>query len=108
MKNQVYSEFAQYYDMLGWNKFAHVCAERLKTFVRFRGSGNETVLDLACGTGELEHRLQRTNLKFTGVDLSWQMLSQARRKTNGVFRQRKPSGRNYCCKKTVQNSQNAP
>ncbi len=84
MKNQVYSEFAQYYDMLGWNKFAHICAERLKTFVRFRGSGNETVLDLACGTGELEYRLQRTNLKFTGVDLSWQMLSQARRKTDSV------------------------
>ena len=84
MKNQVYGEFARYYDLLGWNQFSHICAQRLKNFVRLRGVGNETVLDLACGTGELEYKLKRTGLKFTGVDLSWSMLAQARRKNNGV------------------------
>jgi SAM-dependent methyltransferase len=70
--------------MLGWNRFSHLCAERLKNFVRFRGNGRKTILDLACGTGELEYKLRRTNLKFTGVDLSRQMLTQARRKNNGA------------------------
>ncbi|MCD6161403.1 MAG: class I SAM-dependent methyltransferase [candidate division Zixibacteria bacterium] len=84
MKNQNYTDFAKYYDMLGWNKFSHVCAERLHNFIRFRGVGNESVLDLACGTGELEYKLRNTNLKFTGVDLSMSMLTQARRKINGV------------------------
>ena len=84
MKDQIYSDFARYYDMLGWNRFSHVCAQRLKNFVRFRGDGSETVLDLACGTGELEYRLRQTNLQFTGVDLSWPMLTQARQKNNGV------------------------
>lgn len=84
MKDQNYTDFAKYYDMLGWNRFSHVCAERLKNFVRFRGIGNESVLDLACGTGELEYKLRNTNLVFTGIDLSMPMLAQARRKNNGV------------------------
>ena len=81
-KTQVYGEFARYYDKLGWNKFSQICAERLKAFVRFRGMGKETVLDLACGTGELEYRLKNSRLEFTGVDISWKMLSSARRKNN--------------------------
>jgi SAM-dependent methyltransferase len=80
IKKNVYGEFARYYDLLGWNRFSRVCAERLKNFVRFRGRGNETVLDLACGTGELEYKLRGTGLKFTGVDLSRLMLKQARQK----------------------------
>jgi len=85
MKNdRTYGEFARYYDMLGWNRFAQICAERLKNFVAFRGAGEETVLDLACGTGELEYRLKRTKLQFTGVDISGKMLAEARRKNKGV------------------------
>jgi len=80
----VYGDFAGYYDLLGWNGFARFSAERLKNFVAFRGHGYETVLDLACGTGELEYILRRSKLQFTGVDLSWKMLSQARRKNKGV------------------------
>jgi ubiquinone/menaquinone biosynthesis C-methylase UbiE len=80
MKKQVYGKFARYYDLLGWNRFARICAERLKNFIAFRGNGSEAVLDLACGTGELEYQLQKTNLKFTGVDFSREMLARARRK----------------------------
>jgi len=80
----VYGDFANYYDMLGWGNFARLSAERLRNFVTFRGQGNETVLDLACGTGELEYILKRTKLQFTGVDLSWKMLSQARGKNKGM------------------------
>ena len=81
----IYKDFARYYDSLGWNRFARVSAERLKNFVAFRGNGAESVLDLACGTGELEHRLRRSGLQFTGVDISWKMLTEARRK-NGKGR----------------------
>lgn len=82
--SNVYGDFANYYDILGWSNFARFSAERLKSFVIFRGHGNETVLDLACGTGELEYILRRTKLQFTGVDLSRKMLTQARRKNKGV------------------------
>jgi SAM-dependent methyltransferase len=84
MRNSTYEDFANYYDMLGWNRFSKLCAQRLENFVRLRGKGNETVLDLACGTGELEYRLNRTNLRFTGVDISQKMLKQARRKNKNI------------------------
>lgn len=84
MKTNIYGDFAFYYDLLGWNRFSKICAQRLKNFVRFRGKGNETVLDLACGTGELEYRLHKTKLRFAGVDISRQMLKQARRKNRGI------------------------
>lgn len=84
IENQIYGDFGRYYDFLGWNRFSHICAERLKHFVKLRGNGSETVLDLACGTGELEHRLKKSRLKFTGVDISRQMLAQARPKRPDV------------------------
>jgi len=84
ISKQIYGDFARFYDLLGWNKFVRVCAERLRHFVTLRGTGGESVLDLACGTGELEFYLRKTNLDFTGVDISWQMLSEARKKVRGV------------------------
>jgi SAM-dependent methyltransferase len=78
--NFTYGEFADYYDRLGWNLFARECAIRLNTFIRFRGTGREEILDLACGTGELEYLLRHTRLKFTGVDISGKMLVSARKK----------------------------
>ena len=84
MRETIYGDFARYYDFLGWNRFARICAERLRQFVKLRGNGSETVLDLACGTGELEYRLKKTGLKFTGVDISRRMLSEARLKNKGM------------------------
>jgi ubiquinone/menaquinone biosynthesis C-methylase UbiE len=83
MKN-VYGDFSKYYDMLGWKIFAGVCAERLTAFFKLRGQQPETVLNLACGTGELEKLLGKTGIEFTGVDASSGMLSEARKKCPGV------------------------
>jgi SAM-dependent methyltransferase len=76
----VYGDFSRYYDILGWNKFAGICAERLKAFFKLRGEKQETVLNLACGTGELEKLLKKTGIQFTGVDASAGMLREARKK----------------------------
>lgn len=83
MKN-VYGDFSRYYDMLGWNIFAKVCAERLEAFFKLRGEIPETVLNLACGTGELEKLLAKTGIEFIGVDASAGMLREARKKCPGV------------------------
>ena len=49
-------------------------------------AGQERVLDLACGTGELERRLLERwpRLRITGVDLSFNMLVSAQRKLGGA------------------------
>jgi ubiquinone/menaquinone biosynthesis C-methylase UbiE len=83
MKN-VYGDFSRYYDMFGWNTFARLCADRLEAFFKLRGEKPETVLNLACGTGELEKSLKKTGVKFTGVDASAGMLREARKKCPGV------------------------
>jgi SAM-dependent methyltransferase len=83
MKN-IYGDFSKYYDMLGWKLFAGICAERLRAFFKLRGDKPETVLNLACGTGELEKLLKRSGIKFTGVDASPGMLREARRKCPGA------------------------
>lgn len=43
-----------------------------------------TVLDLACGTGSLTHELALRGYEMIGVDLSQDMLAQAREKCQGV------------------------
>ncbi len=78
--SNIYGDFSQYYDLLGWNIFARNAATRLEAFFRLRGKVPGTVLDLACGTGELEKRLSRHGIKFTGVDISPGMIKFARRK----------------------------
>jgi ubiquinone/menaquinone biosynthesis C-methylase UbiE len=75
-----YGEFSRYYDLLGWNAFARSSAIRLKSFFKMRGRQPQTILDLACGTGELEKALGTTAIQFTGVDISPGMIKAARRK----------------------------
>ncbi len=80
----VYGDFSKYYDLLGWNLFARISADRLKSFFKLRGETPGKVLDLACGTGELEKLLRGTGIEFTGVDASPGMLKEARKKCIGV------------------------
>lgn len=79
MRN-AYGDFSQYYDMLGWSAFARNSAARLQSFFKLRGEMPGTVLDLACGTGELEKALAKSGIRFTGVDASPGMIHQAKLK----------------------------
>jgi SAM-dependent methyltransferase len=78
--SNIYGDFSRYYDLLGWNIFSKNAASRLEAFFRLRGEKPGTILDLACGTGELEKRLSRYKIKFTGVDISPGMIRVAKRK----------------------------
>lgn len=79
-----YGEFAKYYDHLGWNRFARNAAGRLEAFFKLRAIKPSNILDLACGTGELEKALRLSRIEFTGVDASTGMLKVARRKCPGT------------------------
>ncbi len=83
MRN-AYGDFARYYDYLDWDRFAKNAAVRLKAFFRLRGEKPETILDFACGTGQLEKSLGGMGIRFTGVDASSEMLKMARRKCRGM------------------------
>jgi SAM-dependent methyltransferase len=75
-----YGDFSQYYDMLGWGAFARACATRLRAFFKLRDKTPNKILDLACGSGELEKALGKVRISFTGVDLSPGMIRQAKKK----------------------------
>lgn len=61
-------------DYSAWADMAEKC------FARFSANSPRLVLDLACGTGVLTAELARRGYDMTGVDLSEDMLSEAREK----------------------------
>lgn len=72
-----YSKFADYYDFLGWGDFSREAFRRLKRVLELLPSSVRTILDLACGTGELALLLEKQGYRVTGVDLSQPMLKVA-------------------------------
>lgn len=83
MRN-AYGDFSKYYDYLGWNKFARSAAIRIKSFIKLRGVKPKSILDLACGTGELRKAIGKSNIRYVGVDVSAGMLKVARCKCPGA------------------------
>jgi cyclopropane fatty-acyl-phospholipid synthase-like methyltransferase len=77
-----YEQFAYLYDELmvdaPYDKWVTFVSERLK---EYQIKGN-TLLDLACGTGELSIRFAKAGFTVTGVDLSSDMLAVARCKAD--------------------------
>jgi SAM-dependent methyltransferase len=75
-----YEQFAYLYDELmqdaPYDKWVNFVLNRLK---KYHIKGN-TMLDLACGTGELSVRFAKQGFKVTGVDLSTDMLAVAKAK----------------------------
>lgn len=82
VKNQ-YDRLAEIYDRR-WSRYVSDTLNFLIDYLQGSRqiSGNEHVLDLACGTGELERMLLNvhSDLKIVGVDISEKMLDMARLK----------------------------
>ena len=74
-----YDALASLYDER-WNKYISLSLSEIISVLSLQGC--ERILDVACGTGELERRLfaKWPGLHITGVDLSPKMLAQARAK----------------------------
>ena len=77
-KRLFFNIWANFYDVLWTTIFYQAVHQRLLEFVSL--SENSLVLDLGCGTGKLLDRLGNRfpNIKAIGMDLSPQMLKQAR------------------------------
>lgn len=77
-KQTFFDTWAPHYDCLLTTIFYQAVHQRLLTYVTL--PPQPTVLDLGCGTGKLLSRLakQFPSLKGTGLDLSQEMLRQAR------------------------------
>lgn len=82
-KARVFDRWAPNYDWLFTTVFYQAVHLRLLSYVNLLGN-SPAVLDIGCGTGKLLNRLAEQNLHLqgTGLDLSPEMLRQARR-SNG-------------------------
>ena len=74
-----YDSLAPTYDRR-WRSYIDVSLAKVLSALSLQG--NERILDVACGTGELERRLfaRWPDLRITGVDLCPNMLAQAQEK----------------------------
>ena len=78
---QQYQAFAAYYDRLMADVDYALWADYLQGLLRENGVlPGESVLDCACGTGELTLRLHHAGYRMTGADISVQMLEIAQQK----------------------------
>lgn len=79
-KQKFFDRWAPNYDWLFTTIFYQAVHKRLLDYVEL--PENPNVLDLGCGTGRLLHRLatQLPTLQGTGLDLSSEMLRQARQR----------------------------
>lgn len=79
-KQTFFDRWAKNYDILLTTPFYQAVHKRLLTYADFPKAGH--MLDLGCGTGKLFKRLGKLYPDLTGVglDLSPEMLAQARRK----------------------------
>jgi ubiquinone/menaquinone biosynthesis C-methylase UbiE len=78
-----YDRWARVYDRF-WRRYMNRTLPVVQQMADVRTG--EQVLDLACGTGELLHRIAQTtpSADLTGVDLSLAMVGRAQRKLQDV------------------------
>ncbi|WP_299410283.1 class I SAM-dependent methyltransferase [Acaryochloris sp. IP29b_bin.148] len=79
-KTRVFDRWAPNYDWLFTTVFYQAVHQRLLSYVHLPSDSPAAVLDMGCGTGKLLNRLasQYPQLQGTGLDLSPEMLRQAR------------------------------
>lgn len=82
----MYSKLPKYYHKLGFGTFASVFHKEslplIMGFIQTRGiiKSQCKIIDLACGTGVLCHVLSKDGYKVSGLDVSKEMLTIARKK----------------------------
>lgn len=79
-KTRVFDQWAPNYDWLFTTVFYQAVHQRLLSYVNLPNDLPTAALDMGCGTGKLLNRLasQYSQLQGTGLDLSPEMLRQAR------------------------------
>jgi ubiquinone/menaquinone biosynthesis C-methylase UbiE len=78
---QAYDEFAAYYDRLMTDVDYDHWAKYLLELLQANGvEPDQSILDCACGTGEITLRLHKAGYRMTGADVSERMLEQAQQK----------------------------
>src|SRR5579862_5628266 len=80
MKSEVFSQYAQYYDLLYRDKDYAGESRFVDGFLRQAGAQAGPILDVGCGTGSHARELARLGWKVTGVDLSTEMIDLARKR----------------------------
>ena len=81
-ENVNFDDYAKYYNLLYQDKDYKEEAGYLKNLIKRTHPGASTILDLGCGTGQHDRILVEEGFNLTGVDLSEQMLSIARKNEN--------------------------
>lgn len=76
-EEEIYGGFARVYDIFMDEVPYDEWYEYLSRLLRREGVSDGTVLDLACGTGEITRRLFRSGYHVIGVDVSQEMLAVA-------------------------------
>lgn len=77
-----YSAFAKYYSLLQRNVPYGDIAKLIDGFIKCYSAEEEVVVDLACGTGELTKELADIGYDVYGIDISEEMLMQARERNS--------------------------
>jgi SAM-dependent methyltransferase len=81
----IYAALAGVYEAAGWGHFSESMSDTMLALARQRGLPQDGhVVDLACGVGIACVKFAQAGYRVTGVDLSAQMLVQARRKAQGA------------------------
>lgn len=79
-ENQIYGGFARVYDLFMDEVPYQEWSDYLFGLLEGEGVSRGTVVDLACGTGEIAWRLRRKGYETIGVDISQEMLEIASQK----------------------------
>ena len=74
-----YSDFAFIYDELMNDVDYNKWVEYIEDIIKSKNVNVKNILELACGTGNLTIPLTKKNYDIAGIDISYEMLSVAKK-----------------------------
>ena len=84
-KRLFYTELAKHYDKIYHDvDYKKQILFFIKLLERFKKTQSKKILDVACGTGTHADYLQKLGFEVTGLDISEEMLNEARKKNTKV------------------------